>query len=95
MKKHNLYFEIKKNLVFSQLSFLSKFCYALRMRDSQTIINFEINNLKTSIELQARFWTFVGIVTLTFVIIMSLILILIVAGIGNFVSNLPDFPSGN
>ena len=54
---------------------------------------FQINNLKTSIELQARFWTFVGIVTLTFVIIMSLILILIVAGVGNLVSNLPDFPS--
>ncbi len=30
MKKHNLYFEIKKNLVFSQLSFPSKSLYALR-----------------------------------------------------------------
>ena len=30
MKKHSFYFEIKKNLVFSQLSFLSKSIYALR-----------------------------------------------------------------
>ena len=30
MKKHNLYFEIKKNLVFSQLSFLYQSFYELR-----------------------------------------------------------------
>ena len=53
---------------------------------------FQINNLKTSIELQARFWTFVGIVTLIFVIIMSLILILIVAGIGNWPAIYQTFP---
>ncbi len=29
MKKHDLYFEIKKNLVFSLLNFLSKSFYAL------------------------------------------------------------------
>lgn len=53
---------------------------------------FQMNNLKTSIELQARFWTFVGIVTLIFVIIMSLILILIVAGIGNWPAIYQTFP---
>jgi len=53
---------------------------------------FQINNLKTSIELQARFWTFVGILTLIIVIIMSLILILIVAGIGNWPAIYQIFP---
>ena len=53
---------------------------------------FQINNLKTSIELQARFWTFVGILTLIIVIIMSLILILIVAGIGNWPAIYQNFP---
>ena len=53
---------------------------------------FQINNLKTSIELQARFWTFVGILTLIIVIIMSLILILIVTGIGNWPAIYQIFP---
>ena len=53
---------------------------------------FQINNLKTSLELQARFWTFVGILTLIFVIIMSLYLILIVAGIGNWPGIYQTFP---
>lgn len=53
---------------------------------------FQINNLKTSLELQARFWTFVGILTLIIVIIMSLILILIVAGIGNWPAIYQIFP---
>ena len=53
---------------------------------------FQINNLKNSIELQARFWTFVGILTLIIVIIMSLILILIVAGIGNWPAIYQNFP---
>ena len=46
MKKHNLYFEIKKNLVFSQLSFLYKSLYAFKKMDRQIVINLEINNLK-------------------------------------------------
>ena len=53
---------------------------------------FQINNLKNSIELQARFWTFVGILTLIIVIIMSLFLILIVAGIGNWPAIYQNFP---
>ena len=53
---------------------------------------FQINNLKTSLELQARFWTFVGILTLIFVIIMSLYLILILAGIGNWPGIYQTFP---
>lgn len=46
MKKHNLYFEIKKNLVFSQFSFLYKSFYALIKVGRQIVINLEINNLK-------------------------------------------------
>ena len=42
MKKHNLYFEIKKNLVFSQLSFLSKYFYALKKMDRQIVINMKL-----------------------------------------------------
>ena len=53
---------------------------------------FQINNLKNSIELQARFWTFVGILTLIILIIMSLILILIVAGVGNWPAIYQIFP---
>ena len=53
---------------------------------------FQINNLKTSIELQARFWTFVGIVTLTLVIIMSLIQILLLPELGILSAIYQTFP---
>ena len=46
MKKHNLYFEIKKNQVLSQFSFLSKSFYALRGWIEKIVINLEIYNLK-------------------------------------------------
>ena len=46
MKKHNLYFEIKKNLVFTQLSFLYKSFLCIEKMDRQFVINLEINNLK-------------------------------------------------
>ena len=42
MKKHNLYFEIKKNLVFSQLIFLSKSFYALKKMDREIVINWKL-----------------------------------------------------
>ena len=42
MKKHNLYFEIKKNLVSPQLSFLSKSFYALGKMDRQIVINWKL-----------------------------------------------------
>ncbi len=48
MKKHNLYFEIKKNLVFSQLSFFSKSFYGLGMIEMIDKCIFGNNNLKSN-----------------------------------------------
>ena len=42
MKKHDLYFEIKKNLVFSKLSFLSKSFYALKRWIKNIVINLKL-----------------------------------------------------
>ena len=68
MKKHNLYFEIKKNPIFSQLSFLSKSFYALRRWIDKIVINLEINNPRNLIELISEtlnfifFFNFVSII---------------------------------
>ena len=56
---------------------------------------FQINNLKSAIEIQSRFWTFTGIVTLVFIVLFLLSILLLIVGIGSLDVNLPDFPSGN
>ena len=51
MKKHNLYFEIKKNLVFALLNFLSKSFYALSKWMIKMQYNYKINILQNIIKL--------------------------------------------
>lgn len=43
---------------------------------------FQINTLKNAIEIQAKWWTFTGIMTLVGIIISVLMVILIIAGVG-------------
>ena len=75
MKKHNLYFEIKKNLVFSQLSSLSKSFYALRrwIDKLYLVFNLGINNLKNLIKLISETLNFSF-----FLNFLSIILILVI-----------------
>ncbi|MEC9042814.1 MAG: DUF4339 domain-containing protein [Verrucomicrobiota bacterium] len=56
---------------------------------------FQINNLKSALEIQSRFWTFTGIVTLVFIVLFLLFILLLIVGIGSLALNLPEFPNGN
>ena len=73
MKKHNLYFEIKKNLVFSLLNFLYKSVLCTEQMDEGIVINYKINTLQDLIKLISKALNFSFFINFASIIQISVI----------------------